>query len=181
MTLVSAVLHIILCSLISAIVLDSMNAADPVVEEPLVCRACQERNVNSVFSTKRALLVHQFRSKNARCQAGGVIKSKSSQGLEILSLAEQLEWDPVLSSSTSHQVLIFVLKTTLSKPGIPCICYSMYINLIYHINLSLQQCVLSDRKGHNLHTFHMVEIESDLYSGIMSACCYPFDVQQHLF
>ena len=71
MTRVFAVLHIILCSFIGyivCIVLDSMHAADPVVEERFVCSACQERNVNSIFSTKRALRIHQFRSKNPQCQ-----------------------------------------------------------------------------------------------------------------
>jgi hypothetical protein len=49
------------------------------------------------------------------------------------------------------------------------------------LNLILQRCLLPDRTGQNLHTFHTVEFESDLYHGIRRACCYPFDVQQHLF
>ena len=62
---VSAFLPIILCSLIGAIILDTMNdAAAPVVEERFVCRACQERNVNSIFNTKRALRIHMSKSKS---------------------------------------------------------------------------------------------------------------------
>ena len=49
------------------------------------------------------------------------------------------------------------------------------------LNLILQRCLLPDKKGQNLHTFHTVEYESDLYRGIMRARCYPFDVQQHQF
>jgi hypothetical protein len=47
------------------------------------------------------------------------------------------------------------------------------------LNLILQRCLLPDRNGQNLHTFHTVEFESDLYRGIMRARCYSFDVEQH--
>jgi hypothetical protein len=49
------------------------------------------------------------------------------------------------------------------------------------LNLILQRCLLPDRNGKYLHTFHTVEFESDLYRGIMRARCYPFDVEQHRF
>ena len=45
----------------------------------------------------------------------------------------------------------------------------------------LQTCLVSDRKGHNIHTFQTVEFESDLYCGVMRARCYPFDMERHRF
>ncbi len=50
-----------------------------------------------------------------------------------------------------------------------------------HLNIILQKCLQSDRSGNNIHTFHRVDFESDLYRGVMQARCYPFDVQQHRF
>ena len=51
--------------------------------------------------------------------ARGVKRSESSRGLEMLSQAARVEWDPVLLRSTSHQVLNFVLKLyTWYIPGI---------------------------------------------------------------
>ena len=40
---------------------------------------------------------------------------------------------------------------------------------------------MSDRQGNNLHTFHSVEFESDLYRGVMRARCYPFNMAGHRF
>ena len=49
------------------------------------------------------------------------------------------------------------------------------------LNLILTQCLVSNRKGENLHSYHTVEFESDLYRGVMRARCYPFDMDQHRF
>ena len=49
------------------------------------------------------------------------------------------------------------------------------------LNRILTRCLISDRRGNNLHTFHCVEFESDLYRGIMRARCYPFNMAQHRF
>jgi hypothetical protein len=49
------------------------------------------------------------------------------------------------------------------------------------LNRILQTCLVSDRKGHNIHTFQTVEFESDLYRGVMRARCYPFDMERHRF
>ncbi len=69
---VSAFLPIILCSLIGAIILDTMNdAAAPVVEERFVYLACQELNVHSILNTKRALRIQMSKSKNPRCLSEG--------------------------------------------------------------------------------------------------------------
>ena len=45
-----------------------------------------------------------------------------------------------------------------------------------YINRILTQCLVSNRKGENLHSYHTVEFESDLYRGVMRARCYPFDM-----
>ena len=45
-----------------------------------------------------------------------------------------------------------------------------------YINRILTQCLVSNRKGDNLHSYHTVEFESDLYRGVMRARCYPFDM-----
>ena len=47
-------------------------------------------------------------------------------------------------------------------------------------NRILQTCLVSDRKGINMHTFQTVEFESDLYSWVMRACCYKFNMEHHL-
>jgi hypothetical protein len=47
-----------------------------------------------------------------------------------------------------------------------------------HIRL---RCVISDRRGNKLHTFHMVEFESDLNRRVMRAQCYPFNMPNHFF
>ena len=49
------------------------------------------------------------------------------------------------------------------------------------LNVILQRCLVSDRKGLNIHTLQMLEFESDLYRGIMRARCYPFDAQEYRF
>jgi hypothetical protein len=50
------------------------------------------------------------------------------------------------------------------------------------LNHILTSCLVSDRRGNNLHTFHTVEFEeSDLYRGVMRARCYPFDMEEHRF
>ena len=49
------------------------------------------------------------------------------------------------------------------------------------LNRILQTCLVSDRKGNNIHTFQTVEFESDLYCGVMRARCYPFDMEHHRF
>ena len=49
------------------------------------------------------------------------------------------------------------------------------------LNIILQRCLVSDRKGLNIHTCQMLEFESDLYRGIMRARCYPFDAQEYRF
>ena len=49
------------------------------------------------------------------------------------------------------------------------------------LNRILQTCLVSDRKGHNIHTVQTVEFESDLYRGVMRARCYPFDMEHHRF
>ena len=43
------------------------------------------------------------------------------------------------------------------------------------LNIILQRCIVSDRKCLNIHTCQMLELESDLYRGIMRARCYPFE------
>ncbi len=47
------------------------------------------------------------------------------------------------------------------------------------LNRILQTCLVSDRKGHTIHTFQTVELESDLYCGVMRARCYPFNMEHH--
>ena len=49
------------------------------------------------------------------------------------------------------------------------------------LNHVLTSCLVSDRRGNNLHTFHTVEYESDLYRGVMRARCYPFNMVEHRF
>ncbi len=49
------------------------------------------------------------------------------------------------------------------------------------LNRILTRCLVSDQRGDNLHTFHTVEFESDLYHGVMRARCYPFNMGQHRF
>ena len=49
------------------------------------------------------------------------------------------------------------------------------------LNRILQTCLVSDRKGNNIHTFQTVEFESDLYRGVMRARCYPFNMENHRF
>ena len=50
------------------------------------------------------------------------------------------------------------------------------------LNHILTSCLVSDRRGNNLHTFHTVEFEeSDLYRGVMRARCYPFNMEEHRF
>ncbi len=49
------------------------------------------------------------------------------------------------------------------------------------LNLILTCSIDSDRLGDNLHTFHSVEFESDLYHGVMGAQYYPFEMAQHRF
>jgi hypothetical protein len=49
------------------------------------------------------------------------------------------------------------------------------------MNRILTHCLVSNRKGDNLHSFHTVEFESDLYRGVMRARCYPFDMDEHRF
>ncbi len=53
--------------------------------------------------------------------------------------------------------------------------------LVYDLNRILTGCLVSDRRGNNLHTFHTVEFESDLYRGVMRARCYPFNMAGHRF
>ena len=53
--------------------------------------------------------------------------------------------------------------------------------LVYDLNRILTGCLVSDRRGNNLHTFHTVEFESDLYGRVMRACCYPFNMAGHRF
>ena len=49
------------------------------------------------------------------------------------------------------------------------------------LNHILTSCLVSDRRGNNLNTFHTVEFESDLYRGVMRARCYPFNMEEHRF
>ena len=49
------------------------------------------------------------------------------------------------------------------------------------LNHILTSCLVSDGRGDNLHTFHTVEFESDLYRGVMRARCYPFNMAEHRF
>ncbi len=49
------------------------------------------------------------------------------------------------------------------------------------LNHILTSCLVSGRRGNNLHTFHTVEFESDLYRGVMRARCYPFNMEEHRF
>uniref|UniRef100_A0A7S0MA28 Uncharacterized protein n=1 Tax=Cryptomonas curvata TaxID=233186 RepID=A0A7S0MA28_9CRYP len=49
------------------------------------------------------------------------------------------------------------------------------------LNRILTGCLVSDRRGNNLHSFHTVEFESDLYRGVMRARCYPFNMAEHRF
>jgi hypothetical protein len=49
------------------------------------------------------------------------------------------------------------------------------------LNHILTSCLVSDRRGNNLHTFHTVQFESDLYRGVMRARCYPFNMAEHRF
>jgi hypothetical protein len=50
-----------------------------------------------------------------------------------------------------------------------------------NMNRILTQYLVSNRKGDNLHSYHTVEFESDLYHGVMRARCYPFDMDEHQF
>ncbi len=47
------------------------------------------------------------------------------------------------------------------------------------LNRILQTCIVSDPHRINIHTFQSVEFESDLYCGVMSARCYPFNMEHH--
>ncbi len=49
------------------------------------------------------------------------------------------------------------------------------------LNRILTQCIVSNRSGNNLHTYQCVELESDLYRGVMCARCYPFNMDNHWF
>ena len=49
------------------------------------------------------------------------------------------------------------------------------------LNWILKICIVSDSRKINIHTFQTVEFESDLYRGVMSARCYPFNMKQHRF
>ena len=49
------------------------------------------------------------------------------------------------------------------------------------LNHILTSCLVSDRRGNNLHTFHTVEFDSDMYWGVMRARCYPFNMEEHRF
>ena len=49
------------------------------------------------------------------------------------------------------------------------------------LNNILIHCLVSNRRGDNLHTFQCVEFESDLYRGVMQAQCFPFNMETHLF
>jgi hypothetical protein len=49
------------------------------------------------------------------------------------------------------------------------------------MNHVITSCLVSDRRDNNLHIFHCVEFESDLYQGIMRERCYPFNMAQHRF
>ncbi len=50
-----------------------------------------------------------------------------------------------------------------------------------HSNRILQTCIVPDSRGINIHTFQSVEFESDLYRGVMSTRCYPFNMEHHRF
>ena len=43
----------------------------------------------------------------------------------------------------------------------------------------LQTCIVSDSRRINIHTFQSVEFKSDLYCWVMSARCYPFNMEHH--
>jgi hypothetical protein len=49
------------------------------------------------------------------------------------------------------------------------------------LNNILIRCLVSNRRGNNLHTFQCVEFESDLYRGVMRARCFPFNMEKHRF
>jgi hypothetical protein len=49
------------------------------------------------------------------------------------------------------------------------------------LNNILIHCLVSNRRGENLHTFQCVEFESDWYRGVMLAQCYPFEMETHRF
>jgi len=49
------------------------------------------------------------------------------------------------------------------------------------LNNILIHCLVSNRRGDNLHTFQCVEFESDLYRRVMQAQCFPFNMETHLF
>ena len=66
-----AFLHVSLYCFICAVVIDSMIYAAPVVEDRFVCSACHERNLQAIFSSKRALYNYMTKSKNPRCRSAG--------------------------------------------------------------------------------------------------------------
>ncbi len=49
------------------------------------------------------------------------------------------------------------------------------------LNNILIHCLVSNRRGNNLHTFQCVEFESDLYQGVMRERCFPFKMEKHRF
>ncbi len=49
------------------------------------------------------------------------------------------------------------------------------------LNWILQTSMVSDSRWITIHTFQTVEFESDLYSWVMSARCYPFNMEHHRF
>ena len=49
------------------------------------------------------------------------------------------------------------------------------------LNRILQTCIVSASRGINIHTFQIVEFESELYSGVMGTRCYPFNMEHHQF
>jgi hypothetical protein len=49
------------------------------------------------------------------------------------------------------------------------------------LNNILIHCLVSNRRGDNLHTYQCVDFESDLYRGVMRALCFPFKMEKLRF
>ena len=52
---------------------------------------------------------------------------------------------------------------------------------VSELNNILQTHVVTDRNCCSLHTFGCLELESELYRGIMCARCYPLNMRGHCF
>ena len=132
----------------------------------LLCFACACQGVDGAPSLDVMLLKQQFFSASGtnqrQEQAFQYAYRQKHPLLQFLPL-KLAEW---------------VAKNLADELGLPDSCDQWTSE---ELNSILTRCLVSDRRGDNLHTFHSVEFESDLYRGVMRARCYPFNMAQHRF